>query len=146
MAITQKSLIDSVPTRLLIGGEWREASSGERFEVHDPSSGATLTTCADATPEDGLAALAAAHEAQAGWAATPPRDRSEILRRAFETIIARADEFATLMSLEMGKTVAEAKGEVTYGAEFFRWFAEEAVRIHGRYSVAAERRLARCSS
>ena len=136
MAITQKSLIDSVPTQLLIGGAWREASSGERFEVHDPSSGATLTTCADATPEDGLAALAAAHEAQAGWAATPPRDRSEILRRAFETIVARADEFATLMSLEMGKTVAEARGEVTYGAEFFRWFAEEAVRIHGRYSVA----------
>ena len=136
MAITQKSLIDSVPTKLLIGGGWREASSGERFDVHDPSSGATLTTCADATPEDGLAALAAAHEAQAGWAATPPRDRGEILRRAFEAIVARADEFATLMSLEMGKTVAEAKGEVTYGAEFFRWFAEEAVRIHGRYSVA----------
>jgi succinate-semialdehyde dehydrogenase / glutarate-semialdehyde dehydrogenase len=136
MAITQKSLIDSVPTKLLIGGAWREASSGERFEVHDPSTGATLTTCADGTPEDGLAALAAAHEAQAGWAATPPRDRSEILRRAFETVVARADEFATLMTLEMGKTVAEARGEVTYGAEFFRWFAEEAVRIHGRYSVA----------
>jgi succinate-semialdehyde dehydrogenase / glutarate-semialdehyde dehydrogenase len=136
MAITQKSLIDSVPTGLLIGGEWREARGGERFEVHDPSSGATLTTCADATPEDGLAALAAAHAAQAGWAATPPRDRSEILRRAFETITARADEFATLMTLEMGKTVAEARGEVTYGAEFLRWFAEEAVRISGRYSVA----------
>jgi succinate-semialdehyde dehydrogenase/glutarate-semialdehyde dehydrogenase len=136
MAITQKSLIDSVPTTLLIGGSWREASSGERFAVHDPSSGATLTTCADATPDDGLAALAAAHEAQAGWAATPPRDRSEILRRAFETLVARADEFATLMSLEMGKTVAEAGGEVTYGAEFFRWFAEEAVRISGRWSVA----------
>jgi len=136
MAITQKSLIDSVPTKLLIGGAWREASRGERFEVHDPSSGATLTTCADATPEDGLAALAAAHQAQAGWAATPPRDRGEILRRAFEAIVARTDEFATLMSLEMGKTVAEGRGEVTYGAEFFRWFAEEAVRVHGRYSVA----------
>jgi succinate-semialdehyde dehydrogenase / glutarate-semialdehyde dehydrogenase len=136
MAITQKSLIESVPTQLLIGGRWREASSGDRFEVHDPSSGASLTTCADATPDDGLAALAAAHAAQAGWAATPPRDRSEILRRAFETITARADEFATLMTLEMGKTVAEARGEVTYGAEFLRWFAEEAVRISGRYSVA----------
>jgi succinate-semialdehyde dehydrogenase / glutarate-semialdehyde dehydrogenase len=136
MAITQKSLIESVPTQLLIGGQWREASSGDRFEVHDPSSGASLTTCADATPDDGLAALAAAHAAQAGWAATPPRDRSEILRRAFETITARADEFATLMTLEMGKTVAEARGEVTYGAEFLRWFAEEAVRISGRYSVA----------
>jgi succinate-semialdehyde dehydrogenase/glutarate-semialdehyde dehydrogenase len=136
MATSQTSLIDSVDTRLLIGGKWREASGGARFDVHDPANGETLTTCADATPEDGLAALAAAHEAQAGWAATPPRDRSEILRSAFETLVARGEEFATLMSLEMGKTVAEAKGEVTYGAEFFRWFAEETVRVHGRYSVA----------
>ncbi len=136
MATTQTSLIDSVDTRLLIGGQWREASGGARFDVHDPANGTTLTSCADATPEDGLAALAAAHEAQAGWAATPPRDRSEILRSSFETLVSRGDEFATLMSLEMGKTVVEAKGEVTYGAEFFRWFAEEAVRIHGRYSVA----------
>ena len=136
MAITQKSLVDTVDTRLLIGGRWREASGGERFAVTDPSSGATLTTCADGTPEDGVAALAAAHEAQAGWAATPPRDRGEILRSAFEMLVSRAEEFATLMTLEMGKTVAEARGEVTYGAEFFRWFAEEAVRVHGRYSVA----------
>jgi succinate-semialdehyde dehydrogenase/glutarate-semialdehyde dehydrogenase len=136
MAITQKSLIDSVPTGLLIGGQWREASGGARFDVHDPATGAVLTSCADATPEDGLAALAAAHEAQAGWAATPPRDRGEILRRAFEAITARTDEFATLMTLEMGKTVAEARGEVAYGAEFFRWFSEESVRVHGRYSVA----------
>ena len=136
MAITQKSLVDTVDTRLLIGGRWREASGGERFAVTDPSSGATLTTCADGTPEDGIAALAAAHEAQAGWAATPPRDRGEILRSAFEMLVSRAEEFATLMTLEMGKTVAEARGEVTYGAEFFRWFAEEAVRVHGRYSVA----------
>jgi succinate-semialdehyde dehydrogenase/glutarate-semialdehyde dehydrogenase len=136
MAITQKSLVDTVDTRLLIGGRWREASGGERFAVTDPSSGATLTTCADGTPEDGIAALAAAHEAQAGWAATPPRDRGEILRSAFETLVSRTEEFATLMTLEMGKTVAEARGEVTYGAEFFRWFAEEAVRVHGRYSVA----------
>ncbi|MEO7423026.1 MAG: NAD-dependent succinate-semialdehyde dehydrogenase [Ornithinibacter sp.] len=136
MAITQKALLDSVPTGLLIGGTWREASGGERFDVHDPSSGAILASCADGTPEDGLAALAAAHEAQAGWAGTAPRVRSEILRRAFETVVERAEEFATLMTLEMGKTVAEGRGEVTYGAEFFRWFAEEAVRIHGRYSVA----------
>ena len=136
MALSHQTLLDSVPTKLLVGGSWREASGGERFDVHDPSSGATLTSCADATPEDGLAALAAASEAQEGWAATPPRERSEILRRAFEALVARTDEFATLMSLEMGKTVAEARGEVTYAAEFFRWFAEEAVRIHGRYSVA----------
>ncbi|HMM97254.1 NAD-dependent succinate-semialdehyde dehydrogenase [Phycicoccus sp.] len=136
MATTQKALLESVPTGLLVGGSWREASGGERFEVHDPATGATLATCADGTPEDGLAALAAAADAQASWAATPPRDRGEILRRAFETVTARADEFAMLMTLEMGKTLAEAKGEVTYGAEFFRWFSEEAVRIHGRYSVA----------
>ncbi|QKE84281.1 NAD-dependent succinate-semialdehyde dehydrogenase [Arthrobacter sp. NEB 688] len=136
MATTQKALIESVPTGLLIGGRWREAGGGARFEVHDPSSGATLTTCADATPEDGMAALAAAADAQPAWAATAPRDRAEILRRAFEMVTARADDLALLMTLEMGKTVAEAKGEVTYGAEFFRWFSEEAVRIHGRYSVA----------
>jgi succinate-semialdehyde dehydrogenase/glutarate-semialdehyde dehydrogenase len=136
MAITQKALIDSVPTGLLVGGRWREASGGGRFEVHDPATGVVLTTCADATPEDGLAALAAAHDAQAGWAATAPRDRGEILRRAFEAITQRADEFATLMTLEMGKTLAEARGEVAYGAEFFRWFSEEAVRVHGRYAVA----------
>lgn len=136
MAPTQKALVDSVPTRLLVGGSWREATGGARFDVHDPSSGATITTCADATPEDGQAALAAAHEAQAGWAATPPRDRAEILRSAFEAVTARADEFALLMTLEMGKTLAEAKGEVTYGAEFLRWFSEEAVRVRGQYSVA----------
>ena len=136
MAVIQTSLIDSVPTSLLIGDQWREASGGARFDVSDPATGEVLTTCADATPEDGLAALAAAHAAQAGWAPTPPRDRGEILRRAFVAVVARTDEFATLMSLEMGKTVAEARGEVTYAAEFFRWFAEEAVRIHGRYSVA----------
>ena len=136
MTASEKSLLDAVPSGLLIGGQWREASGGERFDVHDPSTGDALTSCADGTPDDGLAALAAASEAQAGWAATPPRERSEILRRAFEALLDRADEFATLMSLEMGKTVAEARGEVTYGAEFFRWFAEEAVRISGRYSVA----------
>ncbi|MBM6400393.1 NAD-dependent succinate-semialdehyde dehydrogenase [Phycicoccus sonneratiae] len=136
MAITQKALIDSLPSGILVGGSWREASGGERFDVHDPATGATLTTCADGTPEDGLAALAAADAARASWAATAPRDRAEILRRAFETVTARADEFAMLMTLEMGKTLAEARGEVTYGAEFFRWFSEEAVRVHGRYSVA----------
>ncbi len=136
MAVTQTSLIDSVPTGLLIGGRWREASGAARFDVRDPATGEVLTTCADATPDDGLAALTAAHDAQVGWAATPPRDRSEILRRAFEALVKRTEDFATLMSLEMGKTVAEGRGEVTYAAEFFRWFAEEAVRIHGRYSVA----------
>ena len=136
MTITQKALLESVPTGLLIGGQWRDASGGARFDVTDPSSGSTLLTCADATSEDGLAALAAADEAQPGWAATPPRERGEILRAAFEAVTARSDELALLMTLEMGKTLAESAGEVTYGAEFLRWFSEEAVRIRGQYAVA----------
>ena len=136
MATTQKSLIDSVPKGLFIGGAWRDATGGGTLAVEDPSSGATLAHVADATVADGKAALDAAVAAQADWAKTPPRDRGEILRAAFERITERAEEFATLMTLEMGKTVAESRGEVTYGAEFFRWFSEEAVRIHGRWSTA----------
>ncbi|HEY0889483.1 MAG TPA: NAD-dependent succinate-semialdehyde dehydrogenase [Nocardioides sp.] len=118
---------------LFIAGDWREAESGERFAVHDPADGSVLARVADAGVTDALEALDAAAAAQADWARTAPRERGEILRRAFELISARADDFAELMSLEMGKTVAEAKGEVTYGNEFFRWFSEEAVRIHGRW-------------
>jgi succinate-semialdehyde dehydrogenase / glutarate-semialdehyde dehydrogenase len=118
---------------LLIGGKWQEASGSGRFPVLDPADGSTLTDVADGHADDARAALDAASAAQPGWAATPPRERGEILRRAFEAITARADDFAELMSLEMGKTVAEAKGEVAYAAEFFRWFSEEAVRIHGRW-------------
>ena len=136
MALTQKSVIEAVPTGLFIGGTWREASGGTRFDVHDPATGAVLTTCADATPEDGMAALDAAVTAQASWAKVAPRERSEMLRAAYEKLTERAEEFALLMTLEMGKPLAEARGEVAYGAEFFRWFAEEAVRVHGRYSVA----------
>jgi succinate-semialdehyde dehydrogenase/glutarate-semialdehyde dehydrogenase len=136
MAITQKSLIDSVPKGLLVGGVWRSPEGGATLAVEDPSSGATLAHVADASVADGKAALDAAVAAQADWARTAPRDRGEILRDAFERLTARADEFAMLMTLEMGKTLAESKGEVTYGAEFFRWFSEEAVRIHGRWSTA----------
>jgi succinate-semialdehyde dehydrogenase/glutarate-semialdehyde dehydrogenase len=136
MAITQKSLIDSVPKGLLVDGVWRSAEGGATLAVEDPSSGATLAHVADASVADGKAALDAAVAAQADWARTAPRDRGEILRDAFERLTARADEFAMLMTLEMGKTLAESKGEVTYGAEFFRWFSEEAVRIHGRWSTA----------
>jgi len=136
MATSQKDLIDSVPTGLLIGGTWRDSSDGATVKVEDPSTGEVLTEVADASVEDGRAALDAAVAAQREWAATAPRDRGEILRAAFEKITARADDFAMLMTLEMGKTLAESRGEVTYGAEFFRWFAEEAVRIHGRYSTA----------
>jgi succinate-semialdehyde dehydrogenase/glutarate-semialdehyde dehydrogenase len=124
-------LLSSVPTGLWIGGEERPGTS--RFDVLDPSNDKVLTTVADATAEDGIAALDAASAVQADWAATPARERGEILRSVFETIIARADEMAALMTLEMGKVVAESMGEVKYGAEFFRWFAEEAVRISGRF-------------
>ncbi|NYE37138.1 succinate-semialdehyde dehydrogenase/glutarate-semialdehyde dehydrogenase [Nocardioides cavernae] len=126
----------TVPTRLLIGGEWVGASSGGTFEVRNPADDGVLATVADATPDDGLRALGAAADAQAGWRATEPRERGEILRSAFELLVERSDDFARLMTLEMGKTLAEAKGEVTYGAEFFRWFSEEAVRVHGRYAEA----------
>ena len=125
-------LLSSVPTGLWIGGEERPGAS--TFEVYDPSNDTVITSVADATAEDAIAALDAACAAQADWAATPARDRGEILRSVFETIIDRADDLATLMTLEMGKVVAESMGEVKYGAEFFRWFAEEAVRIGGRYT------------
>ncbi|BBY57643.1 NAD-dependent succinate-semialdehyde dehydrogenase [Mycolicibacterium sarraceniae] len=125
-------LLSSVPTGLWIGGEERPGSS--TFEVYDPANDTLLTTVADATAADAVAALDAACAVQAQWAATPARDRGEILRSVFETITARADDLATLMTLEMGKVVAESLGEVKYGAEFFRWFAEEAVRIGGRYT------------
>jgi succinate-semialdehyde dehydrogenase / glutarate-semialdehyde dehydrogenase len=138
MALTdsEKSLLARVPTGLFIDGKWRDSSDGRTLDVEDPSTGETLASVADATFADGAAALDAAVAAQAGWAATAPRERGEILRRAFEAITARAEEFALLMTLEMGKPLAEARGEVTYGAEFFRWFSEEAVRISGRWSTA----------
>ena len=134
--VTQKEVLEVVPKRLFIDGEWRLSSSGAHFPVHDPATGAVLCSVADATAEDGLQALDAAVAAQASWAKTPPRERSEMLRAAYELLVERTEEFALLMTLEMGKPLHEARGEVAYGAEFFRWFAEEAVRIHGRYAVA----------
>jgi succinate-semialdehyde dehydrogenase/glutarate-semialdehyde dehydrogenase len=119
--------------QLFIAGTWREANSGATFAVRDPADGSVITEVADGDVNDAVDALDAAVEVQDAWARTAPRERGEILRRAFEAITARADDFAELMSLEMGKTVKEAKGEVAYGAEFFRWFSEEAVRIHGRW-------------
>ncbi|KAA0082729.1 NAD-dependent succinate-semialdehyde dehydrogenase [Mycolicibacterium sp. P9-64] len=127
-------LLASVPTGLWIGGEERKSSS--TFDVLNPATDEVLVAIADATPADGIAALDAAAAVQGKWAATPPRERGEILRAVFEAITARAEEFATLMTLEMGKVYAESLGEVKYGAEFFRWFAEEAVRIGGRYTKA----------
>ena len=121
---------------LFIGGTWRDSETGQRIDVIDPADGSVLTDVADGSVNDAVDALDAAVAAQAAWATTPPRERGEILRAAFGLIIDRADQFAHLMSLEMGKTVAEAHGEVSYGAEFFRWYAEEAVRIHGRWMQA----------
>lgn len=129
-----EDLISSVPTGLWIGGEERQAAS--TFNVLDPSDDQVLATVADATAADAVDALDAACAVQAEWAATAPRKRGEILRSVFEKITERADDIAALMTLEMGKVVAESKGEVAYGAEFFRWFSEEAVRIAGRFTPA----------
>ena len=134
----EKALLDATPTGLYVGGSWRPSSDGGTIDVEDPSTGRVLTSVADATVEDGRAALDAAVEAQAGWAATAPRERAELLRSAFELITERADAFALLMTLEMGKPVAQSKGEVTYGAEFFRWFSEETVRVAGRWSMSPD--------
>jgi succinate-semialdehyde dehydrogenase/glutarate-semialdehyde dehydrogenase len=131
-------VLDSTPTQLLIGGVWRNSSSGRTLAVEDPATGRTLVHVADATVEDGDAALAAATAAQPGWAATPPRERGEILRRAFETILARVEDLALLMTLEMGKSLAESRAEIRYAAEFFRWFSEEAVRIGGRFATSPD--------
>jgi succinate-semialdehyde dehydrogenase/glutarate-semialdehyde dehydrogenase len=136
IATSEQAVVDKVTPRLFIGGAWREAGGGGTFAVEDPSTGEELCQVADGTPSDGLAALDAAVAAQAEWAGWPPRERGEILRRAFEALNDRADELALLMTLEMGKPLAESKAEIAYAAEFFRWFAEEAVRIDGRYAVA----------
>lgn len=125
-------VLASVPTGLWIGGEERAAES--TFDVTNPATDEVLVSIANATAADAIAALDAACEVQESWAATPARERGEVLRSVFDTIIEKADDIATLMTLEMGKVVAESLGEVKYGAEFFRWFAEEAVRIGGRYT------------
>ena len=132
----EQKVIGMVPTGLLIGGEWGPATNGATFAVEDPSTGKVLAEVADASPADGLRALDAAAKAQPAWAAVPPRERSEILRRGYELLLERQEELALLMTLEMGKPLAEARGEIAYAAEFFRWFSEEAVRIDGGYAVA----------
>jgi succinate-semialdehyde dehydrogenase/glutarate-semialdehyde dehydrogenase len=135
-ASAEQRVVDDVPKALFTGGEWRDAAGSATFEVHDPSTGAVLCEVADAAPEDGLVALGAAAGAQEQWAATPPRERAEILRRAFEALVDRQDDLALLMTLEMGKPVAESRTEIAYAAEFLRWFSEEAARIAGSYQVA----------
>ena len=130
--------VEGVPTGLFIGGRWRAATGGATFPVRDPSTGEVLAEVADATPADGIAALDAAVAAQDSWAATPPRQRSDLLRAAFDLVREHAEDLAALMTLEMGKPLAEARGEVTYGGEFLRWFSEEAVRIGGDYRTNPE--------
>ncbi len=131
----EREVLDAVPKQLFIGGEWRDAEGGAKLGVEDPATGEQLVEVADASPSDAKAALSAAADAQPEWGASAPRDRGEMLRSAYEKIVDRADELALLMTLEMGKSVAESKAEISYAAEFFRWFSEEAVRVHGRYMV-----------
>ncbi|GGB97564.1 NAD-dependent succinate-semialdehyde dehydrogenase [Cellulomonas carbonis] len=122
---------ERLPTGVLVDGRWRPASGGATFAVHDPATGEVLTEVADGTPEDGLAALAAADAAMPAWRAVAPRERAELLRSVFETVTARIDEFAAVITAEGGKPLAESRAEVTYGAEFVRWYSEQAVRVGG---------------
>ena len=124
------------PTDLFLGGKWVPASSGGRFDVYDPSTGDVIAAVADGTVEDAIAAVDAADAAAAQWAATAPRARAEVLRSAFELMTARKDDLARLISLENGKALTDAAGEVAYAAEFFRWYSEEAVRAEGTVMTA----------
>ena len=135
-APAEQRVVDNVPKSLYIGGEWRDATASATLDVRDPSTAEVICEVADASPDDGAAALAAAADAQPDWAARPPRERGEILRRAFHALLDQQDDLALLMTLEMGKPVAESRTEVAYAAEFFRWFSEEAVRFEGSYRVA----------
>jgi succinate-semialdehyde dehydrogenase/glutarate-semialdehyde dehydrogenase len=132
--LIEQDVVAAVPRGVWIGGEWRE--TGATLAVEDPSTGEVLTEVADASAEDALAALDAASAAQEEWAAWAPRERGEILRRSYEELMARQDELALLMTLEMGKPLGESRGEIAYAADFFRWFAEESVRIDGRFATA----------
>ena len=135
LSTEEAQVVGAVPKQLFIAGQWVDSGSGETLEVLDPATGAVICSVADATPEDGMAALDAAVAAQAGFAAMSPRSRSDILMTAFRLMHERIDDLALLMTGD-GKPVAEAKGEITYAAEFFRHFAEEATRIDGGYLTA----------
>ncbi len=137
-ATQERTAIDAVPTQLFIGGEWRDASGGKTLDIEDPSTGETLTAVADATPEDAKAALDACCAVQDEWGRHPPRERAEILRRSFEAMMDNVEDLALVMTLEMGKPLAEARGEVAYAADYLRWFSEEAVRIDGQFQVTPD--------
>ncbi|TWG91569.1 succinate-semialdehyde dehydrogenase/glutarate-semialdehyde dehydrogenase [Nocardioides sp. J9] len=124
------------PTDLLIGGAWRGSATGRRLDVSDPATGTVLTSVADADPQDGVAAVDAAAAAAAGWAATSPRHRAGVLMRAFDLMQERSEALARLISLENGKALGDARAEVSYAAEFFRWYAEEGVRLRGQLGTA----------
>ncbi|WP_298804841.1 NAD-dependent succinate-semialdehyde dehydrogenase [uncultured Pseudokineococcus sp.] len=134
----ERDVVGAVATGLLVGGERVEGGDGRTIDVVDPSTEEVLASVADATPEDGQRALAAAAAAQGEWGRTPPRERGEVLRRAWELVTARVDDLALLMTLEMGKSLAESRAEIAYAAEFFRWFSEEAVRVDGRWSTSPD--------
>jgi len=138
MTSRESDLLSRIPNQLFIGGEWVDAEGAKTLDVVDPSTGEVIRSIADASPADGIRALDAAVAAQEAWAATAPRERSEILRRAFDLVQQRKEDLALLMTLEMGKPLAESRGEVAYGGEFLRWFSEEAVRISGRYGMNPE--------
>ncbi|GGP00471.1 NAD-dependent succinate-semialdehyde dehydrogenase [Wenjunlia tyrosinilytica] len=134
--VEQDTILRDVPLELFLDGAWRSASDGLRIPVYDPATGKEIASVANASVSDGIAAVDAAHKAGPGWAATPPRVRAEILRRAFEAMTDRTEKLAALIVLENGKTLADARGEVAYAAEFFRWYAEEAVRAVGTVQLA----------
>ena len=137
IATDEGTVVDQVEKRLYIGGEWRDASGGGTLAVIDPATEEPLCEVADATPEDAMTALDAADAKRAEWAASPPNDRAGILWKAFELMMERADELALLMTLEMGKPVAESKAEIVYAADFFRWYSGEALRIEGTWKQFA---------
>lgn len=134
MSVDTEAVLGRVPTGLFIGGQWIEREA--RFDVHNPANGETIATVADGTGADAVAALDACVAAQAEWARSTPRRRSDILLKAWQLLTERVDDFAALITLEMGKPFTEAKGEVAYAADYLRWFAEEATRVHGEYRVS----------
>jgi succinate-semialdehyde dehydrogenase / glutarate-semialdehyde dehydrogenase len=137
IATQEQQVVDQVEKRLYIGGEWRDATGGGTIEVIDPATEEPICEVADATPDDAMAALDAAVETQAEWGSSAPNDRAGILWKAFELLMERADELATLMTLEMGKPVSESKSEIVYAADFFRWYSGEALRMEGNWKQFA---------
>ena len=138
MADREARVIAQVNKMLFLGGKWRDASTGSTFPVEDPSTREVLCEVANASKEDGLEALDIATRTQPEWAKTSPRERGEILYRSYQLLMDHQEELAVLMTLEMGKPLAEARGEIAYAAEFFRWFSEEAVRIEGGFSISPD--------